>query len=175
MIVLRGSMSRNRVENIGTFINGYRGGTITARQLPMCRREMDRCFRRWLLVAGGYWPTANPSDVGSDSDAREAVKALQTDLGVAVDGTWWGITQAALESVLGRTVPEAVPRGGFPKPNWPVDPTTGNQRPPGDGKGELAPPVSAVKKAGIVMASLGVLAVVGAAITAWVMRKRKRA
>ena len=175
MIVLRGTPAQARILRMSQFINTFRNSGANlgplARTLPACNREPDRCFRRWILATGGYWSTPNPTSVASDSEARAAVRRLQADIGVTVDGTWWGDTQRGLERALGMSVPEAVPDDGFPPtPRHGETPT-----PPNGGGGELDLPVSAVKKAGIVMASLGILAVVGAAITAWVMRKRKRA
>ena len=170
MITIRGIS--DHIAGMQTALTLIRAGTTS--NFPPCSRERDRCVRRWLLVAGGYWPGGTPSNVESNSDAKAAVKALQRDLGVAVDGIWGPLTQAALDRALAlvgaRVADITVPPSGWPP--------GGGSTPPGvvegGGGGGGGGSQTSASKVGMVMASLGILTVVGAAITAWVLKRRRK-
>jgi hypothetical protein len=123
--------------------------------------EEFRCARRVVLASARYWPDGNISDLSSSSKAKRAVRGLQRDLGVTVDGVWGPRTHAAFESQV-----TSFPEGRDPGWGRGSGGSTGNTD---------IPIVSTSKKVGVIMASLGVLTVIGAGVAAWVLRRKRRA
>ena len=126
-----------------------------------CTKPKEKCARRYLLVVGDYWPEATPTSLDSDASATAGLTALQTDLGVAADGSWGPVTQRALEAALGiGPIQILCPSCGG-----------GGGKPQGDGG--VRPPSVASSTGILVAVAVAGLAAAGAGAYYW-LRKRGR-
>ena len=175
MITILRAVSSDRIAAMANLLAVIRVGRFPG---PSCDAAMDpdRCVRRVLRGAGGYWPKASPTNVNSSSDATAAVRALQRDLGVTVDGDWKWETQEALERAMGGSIPETVPTVPWPRRTRPgTKPPAGGggAKPPPSGVG-AKPPAEAGSGALVWALGLGGRVAAGAGAYYWLRKRRRR-